>query len=173
MVDGATLEMLCRATYRRFESCPLRQMGIIRTLMRSRGSYYSFLTIISVLDLKDEYLFYSESRAKNARLLLFKKLNIMLHFVVSKEKYFFNKMDIISELLLFRCGYHSTGKIGSKRKKLSLKTLKTQRVWLIIGQALFLFTQHFFLLVDFRVYDGKGTDYCFSRCYSAPAEKGK
>ena len=24
MVDGATLEMLCRATYRRFESCPLR-----------------------------------------------------------------------------------------------------------------------------------------------------
>ena len=25
MVDGATLEMLCTATYRRFESCPLRQ----------------------------------------------------------------------------------------------------------------------------------------------------
>ena len=34
MVDGATLEMLCTATYRRFESCPLRQNLKIPHFMR-------------------------------------------------------------------------------------------------------------------------------------------
>ena len=34
MVDGATLEMLCTATYRRFESCPLRQNPKIPHFMR-------------------------------------------------------------------------------------------------------------------------------------------
>lgn len=34
MVDGATLEMLCTATYRRFESCPLRQNPKIPHSMR-------------------------------------------------------------------------------------------------------------------------------------------
>ena len=28
MVDGATLEMSCTETYRRFESCPLRQKNL-------------------------------------------------------------------------------------------------------------------------------------------------
>ena len=42
--------------YRGFESRPLRQKEIIRTPKQIRGSYYSFLTIISVSELNYEYL---------------------------------------------------------------------------------------------------------------------
>ena len=132
-----------------FKSPSLRQKEIIRTPRQIRGSYYSFLMIISVSELDYEY--YDGSRAKTiARLFLCLKE----HTVAKNNDTTFlvnTTIRVLLRFFAFRLCRCSTVKSGSKREKLSPKTFIIPRVGLNFEfGSFFIYATILSLVVDFR-----------------------